>query len=121
MAARDDHKHPRISSATVGVLGANGEATVVFTRSFPVIPAVACLLFESADSQPVIFKVKTWARDAQLNYTGCVIKGYRSATLPSMSGVVLVTGVIAALSNFNVFSGNANGAQFCCLAILPSA
>jgi hypothetical protein len=40
MAARDDHKHPRLSSATVQSLDANGEAVVSFTRAFAAMPAV---------------------------------------------------------------------------------
>jgi hypothetical protein len=120
MASRDDHKHPRLSSATVQTLDANGEAVVAFTRSFAALPAVTCLLYESSDAQPVVFKVKAWTRDAQNNYTGCTIKGVRSSILPSLSGVTLLTGLIAALANFNVFGGSAAGAQFCCLAIQPS-
>lgn len=120
MASRDDHKHPRLSSATVATLNASGEATVTFTRLFAAMPVVICTLYEAADNQPVVFKVKSWTQDANGNYTGCTVKGARSATLPAMAGLTLVTGVISALANFNVFGGSAAGAQFCCLALQPS-
>lgn len=114
MAARDDHKHPRLSSATVSVLGANGEVAIVFTREFTAMPAVTCLLVEAADNQPVVFKVKNWTMNGP-NYAGCVIKGYRMQTLPSV--LTLLTQLIS----FNIAGGVAVGAQFCCLAIQPSS
>jgi hypothetical protein len=120
-AARDDHQHPRVSSATVQVLDGTGVATVMFTRTFASLPAVACLLYEASAAQPVVFKVRTWVQDAQGNYTGCVIQGNRASLLPSLSGIALLTGLITALSNLNVFGGSAAGAQFCCIALQPSA
>lgn len=120
MASRDDHKHPRLSSATIAALNASGEATVTFTRLFAAMPIVICTLYEAADNQPVVFKVKSWTQDGNGNYTGCTVKGARSATLPAMAGLTLLTGVITALGNFNVFGGSAAGAQFCCLALQPS-
>lgn len=114
LAARDDHKHPRLSSATVNTLGGNGEVTINFTRKFTAMPAVQCLLIEAADNQPVVFKVKSWIMDGT-DYIGCVIKGYRMQTLPS------VIGLVGALVNFNMAAGNPAGAQFCCLAIQPSS
>lgn len=47
--------------------------------------------------------------------------GLTSAILPSLSGIGLLTGLITALSNLNVFGGSAAGAQFCCIALQPSA
>lgn len=119
-ASRDDHKHPRLSSATVQALNASGEAVITFTRSFSSLPAVTCLLYEMSDAQPVVFKVKTWTQDGSGNYTGCTIKGARSSLLPALSGVLLIGPLITALANYNVFGGSAAGAQFCCLAIQPS-
>lgn len=120
MASRDDHKHPRLSSATVSTLNASSEATLSFSRAFTTVPCVQCLLIEAADNQPVVFKVKSWVQDAQNNYTGCVIRGYRSSILPSLSGILLIGPLISSLANYNVFGGSASGAQFCCLAIQPS-
>lgn len=130
-ASRGDHVHPRLSATASGVLGAAGEATIVFTRTFAVKPCVTVLLIESADAMPVIFKVKSWILTDGL-YTGCVIKGYRSALLPTqtpMSGggglalaavVTGLNGVTNALTNFNVFGGNAVGAEYSFLALQPS-
>lgn len=120
MASRDDHMHPRLSSATVGTLDSNARATVTFTRAFTNTPCVQCLLVENADAQPVVFKVESWVKDANGNFTGCVLRGYRSSVLPALSGVLLIGPVISALANYNVFGGSAANAQFCCLAIQPS-
>lgn len=120
MAAREDHKHPRLSSATQSTLNASSEAVLTFTRVFSAMPVVTCLLYENADAQPVVFKVKSWTQDGQGNYTGCTVKGYRASILPALSGILLVGPLISALANFNVFGGSAAGAQFCCLALMPS-
>ena len=121
-AARDDHQHPRVSSATVQTLGADGTTTVMFTRTFTSLPAVTCLLYEASTAQPIVFKVKGWVQDAQTNaYTGCIVQGYRASILPALSGIALLTGLITALANYNVFGGSAAGAQFCCIALQPSA
>lgn len=120
MASRDDHKHPRVSSATVQVLDASGVATVTFTRTFTALPAVTCLLYEASSAQPVVFKVRNWVQDGNGNYTGCVIQGYRASILPALGGIALLTGLVTALANYNVFGGSAAGAQFCCIALQPS-
>lgn len=118
--ARANHQHPRLTSATLANLGNDGMVSIAFTRVFTAMPAVACLLYEAADGQPVVFKVKTWTRDADGNYIGCVIQGYRSSILPALSGILLLGNLIGALANYNVFGGSAAGAQFCCIALQPS-
>lgn len=118
-ASRDDHIHPRLSSATVSALDANAKATVMFTRTFATTPCVQCLLVEQADGQPVIFKVESWVMSGS-NFAGCVLKGYRSSVLPALSGILLIGPLISTLANYNVFGGSAANAQFCCLAIQPS-
>lgn len=118
-ASRDDHIHPRLSSATVGTLDANARATVTFTRTFAQTPCVQCLLVEASDNQPVVFKVESWVMNGPL-YAGCVLRGYRSSVLPALSGILLIGPLISALANYNVFGGSAANAQFCCLAIQPS-
>lgn len=120
LVAREDHRHPRLTSATVQTLGQNGEATVDFTRTFAALPAVTCLLYETTPGQPVVFKVKGWVQDASGAYTGCVVQGVRASVLPALSGIALLTGLVTALANYNVFGGSAAGAQFCCIALQPS-
>ena len=121
MAARDDHQHPRLTSATVQTLDSQGAATVMFTRAFAALPAVTCLLYEATNAQPVVFKVKGWVQDQAGNYTGCTVQGYRASILPALSGIGLLTGLITALASYNVFGGSAAGAQFCCIALQPSS
>jgi hypothetical protein len=118
-ASRDDHIHPRLSSATVSSLDSTAHATVMFTRTFTTTPCVQCLLVETPDGQPVIFKVESWVMNGAL-YSGCVLKGYRSSILPSLSGILLIGPLLTALANYNVFGGSAANAQFCCLAIQAS-
>ncbi len=112
--ARGDHKHPRLSSATTHTLNASGEATIVFTRSFPIPPCMDFTYIELADNPPVTFKVKSWTQDGGGNYTGCIAKGYRGQALPS-SILTLV-----ALVSYNVFGGSASGVSFTALAIAQS-
>lgn len=118
--ARADHVHPRLTSATVQTLGADGVAQVMFTRSFTGLPAVTCLLYEATTAQPVVFKVRDWIQDANSAYVGCNVQGYRSSVLPALSGILLVGPLISSLANYNVFGGSAAGAQFCCIALQPS-
>lgn len=120
LASRANHAHARLTSATVQSLNSSGEATITFTRTFPSKPAMACLLHETADAQPVSFKVKSFTQDDKGNYVGCTVKGYRSALLPTLSGIALLTGLVNALASFNVFSGNASGAEFSCIALQVS-
>lgn len=121
LASRDDHVHPRLSHATIATINASNEATFMFTRTFTSRPVVIPTLIEAADNQPVVFKVKNYVQDAQGLYKGCVIKAYRSQTLPAMSGLALLSAVVGALANFNVFGGSVSGAEVSCFAIQPSA
>lgn len=113
-ASRNDHTHPRLTSTATGTLNSSGEATITFTRVFSAKPAVTIILVESADNQPVIFKVKTWTQNAQNEYTGCVIKGYRSQTIPQ-NLVSLLLGAV-----FNLFAGTTTGAEYSLIALQQS-
>ena len=119
-AARDNHTHPRLTSTTVQVLGAGGDVMINFTRSFATMPGVVCTAYKPTDNLPVTFEVKSWVQDAQNNYTGCVIHGGKAQTLPNVSNVILLTNLVAALNQFNPFSGDATGTQFSCVAIQAS-
>lgn len=105
------------TSATWGVLNASGEATVVFEVPFPTQPACAFTWEKSASNQPVMFKVKSWVMDGNGNFVGCVVKGYRSTILPTLSGIIIIGPLISALSQFDIFGGSATGVNFCCMAI----
>lgn len=112
--SRTDHVHPRLTSTSSGVLGANGEASITFTRTFANKPAVVMTYVEAADGQPVVIKVKSWTQDAQNNYTGCVIKGYRSSTIPTNLVTLLLGGV------FNIFAGSVTGVEYSLTALAKS-
>lgn len=115
VAVRAGHEHPRLTSATTGhVLDAAGEATINFTRTFVGKPAVTYMLDELADNGPVIIKVKSWTTNANGEYTGCVVKGYRGQSLPA--SITLLT----ALISFNVFAGTTTGAAFTFIALQRS-
>lgn len=114
MASRGDHTHPRLSATANGTLNASGEATITFTRSFANKPSVIITYVEAADNQPLVFKVKTWTQSGA-TYTGCVIKAYRSQTIPTNLATLLLGGV------FNLFSGSASGVEYNLIAIAPSS
>lgn len=126
--AMGNHQHPRLTATATGTLNGVGEAAITFTRSFPSKPAVALLLVEQADNQPVEFKVKSWVL-SDSDYVGCVIKGYRLQGLPTIAPVsglltAVITGVnaiVTALSGFNITSGNASGAEYSFIALQQSA
>ncbi len=119
MASREDHQHPRLTSATTGTLNASGEATVLFTRTFAVKPSVTLLYAEAADGQPIILKVKSWlnpqgAAWVSGDYGGCIIKGYRSQAVPQNLATLLLGAV------FNIFAGSAAGVEYSAIAVQTS-
>lgn len=114
MASRADHTHPRLTATATGTLNASGEATITFTRSFASKPAVTVLYVEATDNQPVVFKVKSWTMTGG-NYTGCVIKGYRSQTIPQNLATLLLGAI------FNLFAGSASGVEYSMIALAPSS
>lgn len=120
--SRSDHAHPRLTSTTVQTLLIGGDVTILFTRTFTKMPGVVCTAYKATDNLPVTFEVKSWIMGGVggLEYVGCVIHGGKAQTLPSISGIVLLTNLIAALNQFNPFSGDATGTQFSCVAIQAS-
>jgi len=118
--SRGDHKHPRLTSVTWGVLNASNEATITFTRTFADKPGLDCMYEELADNPPISFKIKSWIQDGGGNYTAVVLKAYRGQLLPSLSGILLIGPLITALSGFNIFGGSATGISFSCIAVQKS-
>lgn len=129
---RPDHQHPRLTATASGTLAADGTATVAFTRTFAIKPAVTVLEIDSGGtSNPVDFKVKAWAMDASGNYTGCTIYGSRARTLPVLtpmsstlltilSAVISATNALfAQLSGYAPYEA-AGGASFSLIALQPS-
>lgn len=112
--SRADHVHPRLTATATGTLNASGEATVTFTRIFPAKPGLTITYAETADGQPVVFKVKTWTQDGSNNYVGCIIKGYRAQAIPTNLVTLLLGGV------FNLFAGSPTGVEFSLIAVQAS-
>lgn len=113
-ASRMDHVHPRLTATASGVLNASGEDTIVFTRTFTSKPGLTITYAETADNQPVVFKVKSWTTSGS-DYTGCVIKAYRSQAIPTNLVTLLLGGV------FNLFAASASGVEYSLIAVQPSA
>lgn len=119
-APHADHQHPRLTATASGTLGATGEATITFTRQFASKPAVTVLYVETAAGQPVVFKIQSWLKPdgtawaSGSPYGGCVIKGYRSQTIPQ-NLVNLLLGAV-----FNLFGGSASGVEYSLIAVQPS-
>lgn len=114
MATRADHVHGRLTSATTQSTAANGEATVMFTRSFGQQPSIDLTPIENGDNGGLVGKVRSFVQDGSLNYTGCVVKFYRIQPLPS----VLV--LLSALLNFRVDAGTVGVLPFSCIALAAS-
>lgn len=137
-AAESDHAHPRVTSVTTHVSDANGDATITFTRIFPPFvngslptwPGTDLSYLEAADNPPIVWKLKSWITDGGGNYTGCVVKLYRSQVLPTqtqLSLATLLTGLIngvnaiaASLTGLNIFGGSAANVPFSFIAIMRS-
>lgn len=114
VATRSDHQHPRLTATANGTLNSQGEATIVFTRTFASKPSVELNYVEAADNQPVVLKIKSWTMSGS-DYTGCVIKGYRSQTIPQNLVSLLLGGVV------NLFQGSVTGVEYSMIAIQSSS
>lgn len=114
-AARDNHVHQRLTSTTVQALGANGDALVMFTRSFDAIPGVVLTAYKASDGLPVTLDVvaDSWVM-VNGKFAGCTIHGSKARTLPA------VIALLTTLINYNIFAGDATGTQFSCVAIQAS-
>lgn len=117
-ASRIDHQHPRLTSSTRVQLTANGTAAVTYTRAFAAKPAIVLTAINPSGRQVVLEVISDTLVDGA--YTGCVIKGYRSQMLPSLSGILLIGPLITALSGFDVLGGSAAGVEVSVIAIQPS-
>lgn len=106
-ATREGHQHPRLSSVTNQPSGANGDTTVMFTRTFDKEPFVLGNIRESVPLGPVTFIVKrflrpdgvtTWVAGQGFDIAGAVVYAYRERKLPANNTATLVVAglVIAA-------------------------
>jgi hypothetical protein len=130
--ARADHQHPRLTSTTYGTLGSNGQVSIAFTRTFVNKPGINLTETDAtASSQPLVLRSIGWMQDSNGLYTGVIIQGSRAQLLPALtplstllslvSGVVTgVNLVVTALTNYNIFGGNAAGAAVSVIAVARS-
>lgn len=130
--AQKGHQHPRLTSTTYATLDGSGQATITFSRTFFNKPGLNLTETDAATgSQPLVLRGITWQRDVNGLYTGVTIQGQRAQMLPTinpLSGTLtlvtqVVTGVnalVTALTNYNVFGGNAAGATVSVIAIARS-
>lgn len=136
-ASRFNHLHPRLSSAQSGTLDANGQQTVIFTRTFTAKPAVTVLAVEDDTSPVPRFKVRRWLKADGSSwasgspYGGCVIYGDRARVLPTITQlnggiIVLLSSLITALNTIiTQLSGYAPyvpaaNVEFSLIALQPS-
>ncbi len=120
--AMGNHSHPRLSSVTEGALGATGfSGNMMFTRSFAQKPGVVCTADMPGGSQPIVFDVNSWIQDANGNYTGCVIRGWRALT-PTLTAVSVVgVSVAVGAQTITVFTNvAASGVNFFLIAFQMS-
>jgi len=115
--ALEDHQHPRLTSTTYATVTAGNTATLSFTRPFASEPGIVCTEIggdTSANAQPGVFKVQSWVQDAQNNYTGCVVRVWRSQTVPQNLATLLLGAV------FNLFAASVVGTRFSLIAVARS-
>ncbi len=111
--SRDDHQHPRLTSTTMATIGPANTVTVTFTRNFINAPGIVFTEINGAATQPAVFKVESWVMTGSL-YTGCVVRAYRSQTVPQNLVNLLLSAV------FNIFGASASGTVFSCIAVARS-
>jgi hypothetical protein len=118
------HTHPSISVRHRVTLDSNGLATVTWAHSFAIRPGIFfCPINPGAGQVTVNVTSETVSNGV---YVGCVIKGFRSRPLPTLSPVSatllsdLVTGVnaiSAALTGFDANNASAAGVEVNVIAI----
>ena len=114
MFAMGDHKHPRLTSATIVNLDGSGLATATFTRTFTTMPSVDLTPITPGGTQPVALQVDSWVMSGS-DYAGCVVKGYRG------SPTLLNLGIITTGLTLNAFAGSASGVTVSVIALQNSA
>lgn len=135
---RDDHQHPRLTSTTPQLSGANGQTTIAFTRGFTKEPGSTFTVIEANTNPVPDFKVMRWLRKDGADWVstadqtvdanqiwGCVVYGQRARANPvlNLGGIVLIGPLLTALG---VLSGYApympleTGTKFTAIIIASS-
>lgn len=135
VAARDDHRHERLTSVTVGTIAAGNTVAILFTRAFTYEPGIvyqelpasenttaAPAADTAAGAQPTESKVVAWTMGPTSRlpeapagaYTGCTVRVWKSQTIPQNVVSLLTTAV------FNIFAASVVGVRFSITAIARS-
>lgn len=117
-ATRPDHRHPRLTSVQRVTLDANGLAIVTYTRTFTAKPGVV-LTAINPSGRTVFLEVVSDTQSGGL-YTGCTVKGVRSAQIAGLGSIVLLTTLITALTTYDPTGAPASGVEVSVIAIQPS-
>lgn len=126
--SREDHQHPRLTSASNHTLDSAGFATVTFTRTFAVEPALSLVALGAGTDAVPDFRGEFTKTGAL--WTGGIVYGERARVLPTIapiSGIALLSGLVTALNG--IFAGlsgysvrePASGARVSVIALMPSA
>lgn len=135
---RDDHQHPRLTSTTPQVSGANGQTTIMFTRGFDKRPGTTFTIVENNTNPVPDFKVQKRLRKDGQDWVstsdqaidanriwGCVVYGQRARANPvlNLSGIVLIGPLLTALgvlSGYAPFTPLEAGIDFSAIAVASS-
>lgn len=117
--AMGDHKHPRLTSATLVTLDGSGLATATFTRTFANMPSVDLTAIVPGGTQPVALQVESWVMTGA-DYSGCVVRGYRGQTTSLAAVTVLGVSVAVGGQTLNAFAA-APGVMVSVIALQNSA
>jgi len=131
----DGHAHPRLTSVVVGTVASGNTAAIAFTRSFISEPGIDYQELPAtsntttpptsdtdANAQPTNCKVVAWTKGPTAllpnapaaAFTGCVVRIWRSQTVPQNLVSLLLGGV------FNLFSASVVGTRFSLIAVARS-
>ena len=91
-----------------------GKAGVTMTTGLYIPAGAPCTVDTAAAAQPTSFKVIAWQRDGQGLYTGCIIRVWKSQTIPQNLATLLLGGV------FNLFAASVVGTRFSLIALARS-
>lgn len=125
--AVDKHQHPRLTSVTQATVASGNTASITFTRTFANEPGIDYQELPptantttpdaadtAANAQPTTCKVIAWSKDGNGAYTGCIVRIWRSQTIPQNLATLLLGGV------FNLFAASVVGTRFSLIAVARS-
>lgn len=134
----EGHQHPRLTSTTPQLSGANGQTTITFTRGFSKEPGSTFTVIEANTNPVPDFKVMKWLRKDGADWVstadqtvdanqiwGCVVYGQRARANPvlNLGGIVLIGPLLTALgvlSGYAPYAPLETGTKFTAIIIASS-